>query len=91
MHCLKTDWIIIPMCIVITMTMGKDILVPIMRKDTLVQVMERDTLVPGTENKCNAAVSAMLENRLNYNADVHCNYHDHGAGHACFDHGDGFS
>lgn len=48
-------------------------------------------LFGGVNGTCDDAVNALLENRLNYNPDVHCNHHDHGEGHSCSDHGEGHS
>lgn len=45
----------------------------------------------GVNGKCDDAVNALLENRLDYDPDVHCSHHDHGEGHSCSDHGEGHS
>ena len=49
-------------------------------------------LYGGVHGEADAAVEALLENRLGYNPNVHCDHHDqgHGAGgHSCGSHGCG--
>jgi len=43
-------------------------------------------LFGGCMGTADAAVEALLQNKLNYNANVECNHHSHADGHSCADH-----
>lgn len=47
------------------------------------------TLYGGCSGSADEAVKALLENKLNFNPDVHCSHHDgeHGGAHTCGEHG----
>ena len=45
------------------------------------------TLYGGVSGSADDAVAALLSGNLGYDPDVHCNHHDHGAGHSCGNHG----
>lgn len=45
------------------------------------------TLYGGVSGSADQAVAALLSGNLGYDPDVHCNHHDHGAGHSCGNHG----
>ena len=44
------------------------------------------TLYGGVSGSADQAVAALLSGNLGYDPDVHCNHHDHGAGHSCGNH-----
>ena len=46
-------------------------------------------LYGGVSGDADAAVSALLNGSLGYDPKVHCDHHDHEAGHSCGDHGCG--
>lgn len=48
-------------------------------------------LYGGVSGEADAAVQALLDGRLDYDPDVHCDHHDHGEGHDCSSHGCGHS
>lgn len=43
----------------------------------------------GVSGNCDDAVSALLNNKLEYNPNVMCNHHDHDENHTCGSHGCG--
>ena len=43
----------------------------------------------GVSGNADEAVNALLAGNLGYNPNVHCDHHDHEAGHSCGDHGCG--
>ena len=43
-------------------------------------------LFGGVQGSADEAVQALVEDKLLYNPDVHCNHHDHGEGHSCGEH-----
>lgn len=45
------------------------------------------TLYGGVSGSADEAVAALLSGNLGYDPDVHCNHHDHEAGHSCGNHG----
>ena len=45
------------------------------------------TLYGGVSGSADQAVASLLSGNLGYDPDVHCNHHDHGAGHSCGNHG----
>lgn len=45
------------------------------------------TLYGGASGSADDAVAALLSGNLGYDPDVHCNHHDHEAGHSCGNHG----
>lgn len=45
------------------------------------------TLYGGVSGSADDAVAALLSGNLGYDPDVHCNHHDHEAGHSCGNHG----
>lgn len=49
------------------------------------------TLYGGVSGSADAAAQALVEGRLEYNPDVHCDHHDQGEGHNCGHHGQGES
>lgn len=46
-------------------------------------------LFGGVSGNADEAVNALLAGNLGYNPNVHCDHHDHEAGHSCGDHGCG--
>ena len=46
-------------------------------------------LFGGVSGNADEAVNALLVGNLGYNPNVHCDHHDHEAGHSCGDHGCG--
>ena len=46
-------------------------------------------LFGGVSDNADEAVNALLAGNLGYNPNVHCDHHDHEAGHSCGDHGCG--
>lgn len=46
-------------------------------------------LYGGVSGDADAAVAALIEGKLDYNPDVHCDHHEHAEGHACGSHGCG--
>lgn len=46
-------------------------------------------LYGGVTGDADAAVQALLDGKLDYNPDVHCDHHGHGEGHDCGSHGCG--
>ena len=46
-------------------------------------------LFGGVSGNADEAVNALLAGNLGYNPNVHCDQHDHEAGHSCGDHGCG--
>ena len=46
-------------------------------------------LCGGVSGNADEAVNALLAGNLGYNPNVHCDHHDHEAGHSCGDHGCG--
>ena len=46
-------------------------------------------LFGGVSGNADEAVIALLAGNLGYNPNVHCDHHDHEAGHSCGDHGCG--
>ena len=46
-------------------------------------------LFGGASGNADEAVNALLAGNLGYNPNVHCDHHDHEAGHSCGDHGCG--
>ena len=46
-------------------------------------------LFGGVRGNADEAVNALLAGNLGYNPNVHCDHHDHEAGHSCGDHGCG--
>ena len=46
-------------------------------------------LYGGVSGEADAAVQALLDGKLDYNPDVHCDHHSHGEGHDCGSHGCG--
>ena len=46
-------------------------------------------LFGGVSGNADDAVNALLAGNLGYNPNVHCDHHDHEAGHSCGDHGCG--
>lgn len=48
-------------------------------------------LYGGVTGDADAAVQALLNGKLDYDPDVHCDHHDHGEGHDCGSHGCGHS
>lgn len=51
-----------------------------------------DTLICGVTGEADAAVTALLNNKLSYDPTVKCDHHEHehgGAGHTCGEHGCG--
>ena len=46
-------------------------------------------LFGGVSGNADEAVNALLAGNLGYNPNVHCDHHDHEAGHRCGDHGCG--
>ena len=47
------------------------------------------SLFGGVSGNADEAVNALLAGNLGYNPNVHCDHHDHEAGHSCGDHGCG--
>ncbi len=45
------------------------------------------TLYGGVSGSADEAVAALLSGNLGYDPEVHCNHHDHEAGHSCGNHG----
>lgn len=45
------------------------------------------TLYGGVSGSADEAVAALLSGNLGYDPDVHCNHHNHEAGHSCGNHG----
>ena len=45
------------------------------------------TLYGGVSGSADEAVAALLSGNLGHDPDVHCNHHDHEAGHSCGNHG----
>lgn len=43
-------------------------------------------LYGGVTGSADDAVQALLDGRLAFDPDVHCDHHDHGEGHSCGDH-----
>ena len=46
-------------------------------------------LIGGVQGNADEAVQAFLNGTLAFDPNVHCTYHDHGAGHSCGSHGCG--
>lgn len=46
-------------------------------------------LYGGVSGSADAAVEALITDKLDYDPDVHCNHHSHGEGHTCGSHGCG--
>lgn len=46
-------------------------------------------LYGGVSGDADAAVAALIEGKLDYDPDVHCDHHEHAEGHACGSHGCG--